>query len=85
MIFMRTTVDLSDALFKRAKTLANKKKATLRQLVEEGLCLLFEREEQSGSVYKMEDCSFGEDGLVDGSRELDWSLIGEEIFKGRGT
>ena len=55
---MKTTLDLSDALFFMAKEVASKQKTTLRALVEEGLRkVLGERQQAAQTSFKLRDAS----------------------------
>jgi hypothetical protein len=55
---MKTTLDLSDALFFMAKDVASKQKTTLRALVEEGLRkVLGERQQAAQSPFKLRNAS----------------------------
>jgi hypothetical protein len=77
---MRTTIDLSDALAREARALADEQQTTVRALVEEGLELVIAAR-RSRSAYRLPDLSFGEGGLVSG---LEWSEIRELAYEGRG-
>ncbi len=55
---MKTTLDLSDALFFMAKEVASKQKTTLRALVEEGLRkVLGERQQAAQTAFKLRNAS----------------------------
>jgi hypothetical protein len=55
---MKTTLDLSDALFFMAKEVAAKQKTTLRALVEEGLRkVLGERQQATQTSFKLRNAS----------------------------
>jgi hypothetical protein len=79
---MRTTLDLPDPLFRRAKQLAEKRGIPFRALVAEALRLLV-KEESGARSFKLEDVSFKGDGLVDGLSETDWERIRELAYEGR--
>ncbi len=66
---MRTSVDIPDPLFKRAKKLAHERGTTLRQLLLDGLQSSVENSPPPRE-HQMKDCSFGKGGLVSG---LSWS------------
>jgi hypothetical protein len=65
---MRTSIDIPEALLRRAKKLARERGITLRQLLLEGLRSRVES--PAVREHRMKDCSFGEGGLVSG---LSWS------------
>jgi Bacterial antitoxin of type II TA system, VapB len=55
---MKTTIELSDALFHSAKELANKSHTTMRALVEEGLRrVLNDAQAKTQPVFKLKDAS----------------------------
>lgn len=65
---MRTTIELPEPLFKRAKETAKRRGITLRRLLEEAL-----REhltEGPPAPFKLRDASFRGEGLVSG---IDWT------------
>jgi len=77
---MRTTLDLPDALFAKAKRTARERGTTLRTLVIEGLRLVTERDAQRAR-FRLPDASFGADGLVDGLAETDGERIRELVVR----
>jgi hypothetical protein len=80
---MRTSVDIPDPLFRRAKQLARARGTTLRQLLLDGLRAIVERTPTTGS-YRMKDCSFGEGGLVEGLSWTDSERLDELVYGDRG-
>jgi hypothetical protein len=80
---MRTTIDLPDALFARAKRAARARNTTLRTLVIEGLRLVTARDAASPARFRLADASFGEGGLVEGLAETDWDRIRDLAYEGR--
>ena len=80
---MRTTIDLSDQLLARVKTLMHKRKTTLRALVEEGLQRLVD-EDRKQAPFKLRDASFKrEAGFVEGVGPQDISRVLRELNEGR--
>lgn len=79
---MRTTIDLPDALFAKAKRAARARNTTLRTLVIEGLRLVTARE-ATPARFRLADASFGDGGLVDGLAETDWERIRDLAYEGR--
>lgn len=79
---MKTTVEITDDLLKRAKQVAVTEGISLRHLIESGL-----RRElgwRRSEPYTMGDASFGGKGVQPGMVEGDWSEIRELIYEGRG-
>jgi hypothetical protein len=80
---MRTSVEIPDALLRRAKKLARERGVTLRQLLLDGLRSVVERPD-SAPTYRMKDCSFGEGGLVEGLSWSDVERVDELVYEDRG-
>jgi hypothetical protein len=80
---MKTTIEISDDLLRRAKTTAAAEGTTLRALVESGLRNELRVREQGG--YVLPDASFGGNGVQPGINEGDWSTLRDLIYAGRGT
>lgn len=80
---MRTSVEIPDALLRRAKRLAQERGTTLRQLLIDGLRVVVERATPSGR-HRMKDRSFGEGGLVSGLSWSDAERIDELAYGDRG-
>ncbi|MFZ5469360.1 MAG: type II toxin-antitoxin system VapB family antitoxin [Myxococcota bacterium] len=79
---MRTTIELPDSLFAKAKKLARERGVPLRELVEEGLRRVVE---ERPARFRLEDASFRGDGLVEGLDETDWDRIRDLAYEGRGS
>lgn len=56
---MKTTVDISDVLFERARNAAKEQGTTLRALIEAGLTKVLASSEAAPKRRKMRDLSFG--------------------------
>lgn len=81
---MKTTVEITDALFEQARAVADEEKTTFRALVEEGLRkVLAERAE--APPFKLEDGSFKGEGYQPGMENASWAQIRDLIYEGRGT
>lgn len=76
---MKTTIDLTDALFKEAKRTAAERGITLRALVEEGLRHVIEQARPK-KRFVLRDGSFRGEGLQPGQREGDWEQIRSLIY-----
>jgi uncharacterized protein len=77
---MKTTIDLSDALFYEAKARAASTGQTLRALVEKGLRLALKQDAQLVVPYVWRDCSVGGQGLQSGQKDLDWAAVREMAY-----
>lgn len=77
---MKTTVEIADSLLKEAKACAEARHVPLRQLIEEGLRTVVERERPK-KKFKLRDGSFRGEGL---QGNLSWEEIREIIYEGRG-
>ena len=83
LVHMRTSLDLPDALFAKAKRLAHARGTTLRELAIEGLETVLERHRRR-APFRLRDASYGEGGLAEGLDETDWDRIRELSYEGRG-
>jgi hypothetical protein len=82
-ICMRTSFDLPDALFAKAKRLAQARGTTLRELTIEGLEAVLDRHRRR-APFRLRDASYGLGGLIDGLDETDWDRIRDLAYDGRG-
>lgn len=81
---MKTSVEIPDTLFEKAKQIAAREKTTLRALIEDGLRrVVDERREESGS-FRLRDASFEGEGLQAKVGEGSWERIREMIYEGQG-
>lgn len=83
-IFMKTTIEISDALLNAAKKRAVQHGTTLRELVEEGLRSVLEGEPPGGGAFTLRDASVDGQGLQPSVREGSWDRIAELTYEGRG-
>ena len=81
---MKTTVDLSNELARKAKAFAARKKITLRALIEQGIRQVL-REDRVSGKFKLRDASVGGNGLQKEYEGADWAKIREAAYKGRGS
>lgn len=79
---MKTTLDLSDELLRRAKRHARRMGKPLRALVEEGLRLAL-KETPPGPRYVLPDCSVGDPRGENPLEALSWQDLRDEIYGGR--
>jgi mRNA-degrading endonuclease RelE of RelBE toxin-antitoxin system len=80
---MKTTVDISDELLKKAKRLAAKRRTTLRAIIEQGIRNII-KEQQRGAKYVLPDMSVDGKGLRPEFRNKAWSDIRDAAYDGRG-
>lgn len=73
---MKTTIEISDSLFERAKRHAARHGTTLRALVEQGLSAVL-REGARRPSFRLRDASFGQGGLTDTARVAGWETVRE--------
>ena len=85
MSIVRTSLDIPDSLFQRAKKLARERKTSLRALLLEGLSEILQRERPRADRYRMKDCSFGGGGLVEGLEWTDSDRLRDLTYEGRGA
>lgn len=76
---MKTTIDLTDALFREAKRTAAERGTTLRALVEEGLRHVIDQAKPK-KRFVLRDVSVGGHGLQPGQREGDWDQVRSLIY-----
>ena len=79
---MKTTVEISDALFHEAKERAHSEGTTLRALIEKGLRRVLDL--PSESEFELRRASVGGRGLHADVRDGSWETILERVYKGRG-
>lgn len=82
LIWVKTTIEMNDELFRRAKQAAAHDGITLRELVERGVRSELERRERRGFV--LPDLSVDGEGVQPGITEGDWDQIASIIYSGRG-
>ena len=80
---MKTTIEISDAIFDAAKRHAIERGTTLRALVEEGLRTVL-NSRPDANAFTLRDASVGGEGLRLDIREGDWDRIAEAAYEGRG-
>jgi len=81
---MRTTLDLPDPLLRRAQQLAQQRKVTFRALMADALRRYLQEQRSGRPAFRLPDCSFRGDGLVEGLQETDWDRIRDLAYEGRG-
>jgi hypothetical protein len=81
---VKTTIDLTDALAKKAKRLAKRNGQTLRAVIEDGIRLALRESEGRKSAFKLKDGRVHGKGLQPGFETASWSDIRGAAYSGRG-
>lgn len=81
---MKTTIELPEALFAKAKRLARARKTTLKALIEQGLRMIL-AEQRDGPAFKLRDASVGGKGLSPEFGNGSWEQIRDTVYKGEGA
>jgi hypothetical protein len=81
---MKTTVDLPEALLRRAKRLAAREGTTVRALVEESLRRVLSEREREGR-FKLRPVTFKGEGLNPDISKDGWEGVRDLIYEGRGS
>lgn len=76
---MKTTVDITDSLFQRAKEVAAAEGITFRELVEQGLRQVL-ADRKTATRFQLRDASFGEGGLTPEAQKLTWQELLEFTY-----
>jgi hypothetical protein len=80
---MKTTIEISDPLFREARKLADREGVTLRAIVERGLSRVV-GESKSSAPFKLRRATFKGTGLQAEFRSPSWEKVRDEIYEGRG-
>lgn len=80
---MRTTIDLPNPIFQKAKRMARTRGVTLKHLVEDAL-RRYLAEEKEAANYQLTNASFAGDGLVSGLDWSDWDQLRELVYEDKG-
>ena len=78
---MKTTIEIADDLFQRARQVARKEKTTFRALTEEGLRRVLDEPRASSKKWKWKPITFKGDGLTDEFQNASWDQIRDEIYR----
>lgn len=81
---MKTTVEMSDVILRRAKKLAARRGTTLRVVIEDAVRAALEAEERQRPVVPILTHTFGGRGLQPGLTWSDWETIRSMGYQGRG-
>ena len=81
-VFVKTTVDISDALLEQAKAHARRSGLPLRAVIEDGLRRVLTCE-ATAEPYELPDCAVGEEGAPNPLEHLSWQDLRDTIYGGR--
>jgi hypothetical protein len=81
---VKTTIEISDALFEAAKGLAARRGTTFRALVEDGLRVVIDAAPGPG-VFHLRDESVSGRGVRPGLRDGRWAAVADRIHEGSGA
>ncbi|HEY1961984.1 MAG TPA: hypothetical protein VGG69_06175 [Rhizomicrobium sp.] len=81
---MKTTVEISDPLFKEARKAAAREGVTLRTLIERGLARVV-RETKRPVPFKLKRAAFKGRGLQAEFRNASWEALSEAAYEDRGA
>ena len=79
---LKTTIEISDPLLRKAKKLARRRGTTLRALVESGLRRVLQEERPQS--FRLDDRSVPGQGLAEGLDYAEWAKILERAYEARG-
>lgn len=80
---MKTTIEITDPLLRKARKLATREGVTLRTLVERGLSRVVNDTKKPGS-FKLRRAAFKGRGLQAELRDTSWEAIREAAYEGHG-
>ena len=80
---MKTTVQIPDSLFEKARRLASREGTTLKALIEEGLRRIINDRERP-ATFRLRKATFKGDGLQPHVAGASWEQIREMSYEGRG-
>jgi Arc/MetJ family transcription regulator len=81
---MKTTIEISDALLRRAKKLAARRGTTLKAVIEDALRAELAAAEAGAAGRSIRTHTFGGRGLKPGLAWGDWAAIRALAYEGRG-
>jgi Arc/MetJ family transcription regulator len=83
-IFMKTTVELSDALMIEVKQTAKNQGTTMREVIEAALRTYLDKQNRKEQKFRYKNHSFKGNGVCEGIEEGAWETIRGRIYEGRG-
>jgi hypothetical protein len=80
---MKTTIDITDSLFRRIKALARRDGVPMRELVERGVALALEERDRH-MIFRLRDASFRGRGLTAEAASFSWDELRARSYGERG-
>jgi hypothetical protein len=77
---MKTSVEISNALFAQAQRVLKAENTTLRNLIEEGLRKVLEDRKTKRALFKLGDASVGGNGLSREFQNASWDVIRDAAY-----
>lgn len=77
---MRTSIELPDPMFNRARTLAQQRGTTMKSLIEEGLRHVLDSEGPTDTGEEVRLLTYGTGGMRPEFAEGDWNKLAEVIY-----
>lgn len=81
---MKTTIEISDSLLRKARKIAAREGVTLRALVERGLHRVVSETTAPSAPFKLRRASFKGKGLQADQRDASWEKLRDLVYEGRG-
>lgn len=81
---MKTTVDIANELFRRAKRVAGEQGITMREIIESALRSFLQSRAAPSRPFKLRKQPFTGRGLAPGVHEGDWHQMRASIYEGQG-
>lgn len=81
---MKTTVDISNDLFRRVKRIAGEQGITMREIIESALRSFLQSRSSPARPFKLRKQPFTGQGTAPGIHEGDWHQIRSAIYEGQG-
>jgi hypothetical protein len=78
---MKTTVDIPDSLFAEAKACAESRGVSFRQVLEDGLRTVIQKQDRAWTTFKLRDGSFGPKNR---RVRTSWPAVRKAVYEGRG-
>lgn len=79
---MRTTIDMSDSLFKSLKEIANREHSTIKALIERAVhALVAESKLSANKIPQLRNCSIEGSGLTPEFQGASWQEIRDETYR----
>lgn len=77
--YVKTTLEISDALLLKAKAVAKSEHTTLRALTEEGLAKVLDEKERPSTI-QVKPVTFKGEGLGEGFEGANWSTFRDAAY-----